>query len=248
LAAAGVNAQFNCFGVMANDTACNRTNGCAATPPLCAQNATCPQTTNQTACEAQTDCKLSTSISDYATCTRDCQATCSGRTMATCASAGCQWLEPFCITASSCNLKMDKAGCTGDATGCVWFSYTETSCGGTTTNGVCAACDDAQLGPLRGILARKAGQTCTWPIPTGQQAFSLKVNEATSGATCTAAPAEMATDMATLTAAVNAQFSGAIVAGSNATCTGGGGGGSSGSSLLSPSVGVLVALAFLGGR
>jgi len=211
-----------------------------ATPSVCDTSST---TCSGTACAAGPD------IRNPQTCSK-CADQCSMTTTASACNgmASCAW-GSFCFdntpTPSYPCSGMDKASCTGDAAGCIWFAITETVCGASMSRSICTLCNDTVVSSMVGPLSRMVGQTCTYAKGTGfAMGASVRLNEFGMGAvgtgSCVAIPAGSgaAADQATIAATLAAQM--IIGAGTTGTCAAT----PSGSSMLTPSLAILGLVAF----
>jgi hypothetical protein len=256
LLASGISAAFAqnmaCFSYAYNSSECkNVTEGCKVFGNMCGRrnSVTCPDTDVKATCEATTNCVLG-SVQDYKTC-NNCEDNCATKMdEASCNSTTCQWNPLACYAKEfipDCIGNMNKASCTADAAGCFWLSFTETSCGRAgVTSAACFPCDSSMIpvGAVRGPITRNMGKTCSWPTGNTAKPFSLMVNDIASGAACPALGTDASMDLMMLGQSLQAAKPYAFVNNSNATCTAAGGGGS-GSSMLSPSFGIMVVLAFI---
>jgi len=238
-------------GSMGGDmTKCTSSNNCTAfnyclrlsnaTPTTCA--------TTSTTCSG-TACSAGSAIQNPQTCSK-CTDSCYLQTTASAcnAMASCGW-SSYCFDVSAptpaypCQ-ETTQSACTSDAAGCVWFSVSETVCGTTVQQPVCALCNSTMVMAMLGPLSRMVGQTCTYPAATGfSMGASVTLNSfgmsAVGTGSCVAIPAGSGAtaDQATVAASLAAQM--IIGAGTMGTCVKASG------SMLSPSLAILGLVAFL---
>jgi len=195
-----------------------------------------------------------------------CSDTCIGMTtQANCnAGAACVWGANYCFPAAvptpaaPCS-GTTQATCIGDSAGCFWMPVAETICG-VASNPMFALYTPAQCQPCNNnpnynitqlsALAAQAGKTCTWPaMAPWVQGYSATVSAFAQSSSCPALMNASSTDMAVITELIS--MGNFINPMANGSCSGMmapsamPGGGSSGSSMLSPSAGLLVLVAFL---
>jgi len=260
-----------CLGLFWNDTSCTSMNNCTGVAtcsrmpfpgtPFCDYTAQ-----NASACTASgSNCGYTQYGQNTTTCgaISICTDSCSSMTsQSTCnAGASCVWGANYCFTTPTptptpCS-GATQAACTSDSAGCFWLPITETICG-VANNPYAPAppkCQPCNNNPTYNItqlsaLANTAGKTCSWPkMDPWAQGYSATVGVFAQSSSCPAVMNASATDMAVITellamfTLINPMANGSCV---GAAPTGGpSGGGSSGSSMLSPSAGLLVLVAFL---
>lgn len=261
------------YPLLWNDTACTAANNCTGAP-VCSRNYGLGSAQCNMTADSLSVCTGSASNCDYVqvgqnatTCAaiNYCGDTCGSMTTSTTCNAGasCIWGGNYCADAPTPMMAppcsgTTQAACTGDSAGCFWMPISETICGVANNQYFAlytpAKCQSCTSNPTYNItqlsaLANQAGKTCTWPaMAPWTQAYSATVSAFAQSASCPALMNASMMDMAVITdlismgALINPMANGSCVGAAPSSMPSGG---SSGSSMLTPSAGLLVLVAFL---
>jgi len=211
------NLDMTTFSMSAKDT-CTTSNvsaGCTLFPGYCSRTSATPCATTSMTCDAASDCKAGSYVTNAKTCSTCAQSCSDNDSNATCsAKANCKWTSPICVgpatmPPSQCGAGQASSSACTALENCYWASITTNICGKASTSSLCQPCNltTSMSTEDKSVLFKSIGNKCTWKASGDfTQPFSVQVNALAQNAKCTALTTTGMMDNAALTKQYQAYF------------------------------------------